>query len=152
MSHPTSPATIASRQERAAGRILDDERLRGDLADDEYQPLLDWAFIQTDRIAAATGSLSDAEADSRIEEGLQAIREIVEAAGAAIVAHAEGDARRRSTELAFIGNRLNRGEKLQSLARRLDAKPDLSGPEVATLIVEALGATPPEASQQESAP
>jgi hypothetical protein len=40
------PAIVAERQERAAERLLMDEALRGDLADDEFQPLLDWALAQ----------------------------------------------------------------------------------------------------------
>lgn len=139
MSRQTSQATVASRQERAASRILDDESLRGDLADDEFQPLLDWALAETDRIAASTMNMSDDEADARIEKGLDAIRDIVRAAGAAIVAHAEGDADRRSSALAFIGTRWGARNRFAALARRLAPTPDLSGPEIAALIVEALG-------------
>ena len=152
MSRQTAEASVASRQERAAGRILDDEGLRGDLADDEYQPLLDWALAETDRIAASTDGLSDADADARIDDCLQTIRDVVRAAGAAIVAHAEGDAERRSSELAFIGTRWGARNRFEALARRLDAEPDLPGPEIAALIVEALGTSSDRqasASQQE---
>jgi hypothetical protein len=135
-------ATLASRQERAASRILEDERLRGDLEDDAFQPLLDWALAEADRVAVSTDGLSDDQADARIDASLQAIREVVEAAGAAIVAYAEGDANRRSSELAFVGTRRPDGGRIRSLAARLDAEPDLSGPEVATLIVGALAPPP----------
>src|SRR5436190_23437919 len=54
---PTEAATapdLSGRQERAASRLLDDERLRGDLTDDEYQPLLDWALAAADSLALST--------------------------------------------------------------------------------------------------
>lgn len=155
MSRQTIQATVVSRQERAASRILDDESLRGDLADDEFQPLLDWALAETDRIAASTRGMSDAEADTQIDKALDAIRDVVRAAGAAVFAHAEGDAPRRTSELAFIGTRWPRGGKLKALARRLEKDPELSGAEVATRIVKALGRSaqkPASGSQREKAP
>ena len=139
MSHPTSQATIASRQERGASRILDDERLRGDLADDEFQPLLDWALAETDRIAASTVGMPDEKADALIDKKLDAIREVVRAAGAAIVAHGEGDSKRRDSELAFVGKRWKRGDAMAALVRAFDGTPDLTGAELATHIVGALG-------------
>src|SRR5262245_50560157 len=45
---------VAARQERVASRLLEDERLRGDLTDDEFQPLLDWAMAAADRLVAST--------------------------------------------------------------------------------------------------
>ena len=138
MRHQTGQTSIASRQERAAGRILDDEGLRGDLADDEYQPFQDWALAETDRIAASTQGVPDAKADALIDRKLTVLREIIRAAGAAIVAHAEGDAERRASALAFVGERWNAARACAALARRLDAQPDLTGPEIATHIVEAL--------------
>lgn len=153
MSRPTNQASIASRQERAAGRILDDEGLRGDLADDEFQPLQDWALEQSDRIAASTAKMSDAQADALIDKQLGAIKDVVRAAGTAIAAHLAGDARRRASELAAVGKQWPRRRQLDALARRLDAERDLSGPEIATLIVEALGTSAddrPSTSQQGS--
>jgi phosphatidylserine/phosphatidylglycerophosphate/cardiolipin synthase-like enzyme len=157
---------VAARQERAAGRILDDERLRGDLTDDEYQPLLDWALAMTDRIAASTAGMDDSEADRVIDEGLVAVRGNVGAARAAVVAHAEGDAERRSAELQVIGRNWSRfptdviegvpdeavASRLRTLSERLDAEPDLPGSEVASSIVEAFRTTtdePPSAGPAE---
>jgi hypothetical protein len=142
MRHETIQASIASRQERAAGRILEDEALRGDLADDEFQPLLDWALVEADRAAASTEGLGDAEADARIDQRLQVVRELVRAASAAVAAHAEGDAARRASELAFIGTTVGAGRRFKALARRLDAAPDLPGPEIAALIARALRSAP----------
>jgi hypothetical protein len=155
MRHDTAEASVAGRQDRAAGRILEDESLRGDLADDEFQPLLDWALAETDRVAASTEGLSEAEADARTESRLQTIREVVRAAAAAITAHAEGDAARRSSELAFIGTTSKSSRKFKTLDRRLKEEPNLSGPEIATLIVGALGGSsdqPAPERQQEKAP
>lgn len=149
---PADPSILAARQEQVASRILEDERLRGDLTDDEFQPLLDWALNVTDRLVAGTGGLSDADADARIDAGLQVIRDVVGAAGAAIAAHAEGDAERRSSELAYLSTQWSSmqvqgvetepegavSSRLASLAERLDAEPDLPGVEVSTLIVQAL--------------
>ena len=100
MSRQPSQTTIASRQERAASRIVDDERLRGDLADDEFQPLLDWALAATDRIAAATAGLDDPSADQKIEDGVAAVKEIVRLVGE--IATADG-AERRSALFAELG-------------------------------------------------
>jgi len=131
-------AAVAARQERAAGRLLDDERLRGDLTDDEFQPLLDWALAAADRLAALTAGLSDAQAEQRIDAGLSALKEAVSAAGDAIAANAAQDADRLKTALADAGKAAKAGP-LQGLLRRLSARQDLSGPEVAALIAKALG-------------
>ena len=155
MKRQASQSSIESRQERAAGRILDDEALRGDLADDEFQPLLDWALAEADHAAASTARLSDSEADARIDRRLQTIREVVRAASAAIVAHAEGDAARRSSELEFIGTTVKAVRRFKGLAGRLEAEPDLSGPEIATRIVGALTSPSSQTaspSRQEKAP
>jgi hypothetical protein len=98
------PGAVAARQERAAGRMVEDERLRGDLTDDEFQPLLDWALAVTDRVASSTSGLPDEEADARIDATIEALREVLSAAGAAIVAHNEGDADRRASELRFLAH------------------------------------------------
>ncbi len=98
-------ALIVARQERAAGRILDDERIRGDLTDDEFQPLLDWALSVADRLAAATAGQDDASADRTLDERLHAVRDIVEEAGHVLSAHVEGDADRVHSGLQFIGER-----------------------------------------------
>jgi len=154
MRHAAADVSVASRQERAATRILEDEALRGDLADDEVKPLLDWALAEADRVAASTEGLSDAEADTRIEQRLQTTRDVVRSAAAAITAHAEGDARRRSSELAFIGTTLKVSRRMKALARQLEKEPDLSGPEIATRIAEALRRSPDRpasTNQQEKA-
>lgn len=140
MRRDASQSSIASRQERAASRILEDESLRGDLTDDEYRPLQEWAIGETDRIAASTAEMPDATADALIDQKLVSIREVILAAGAAIVAHAEGDDKRRASEVAFVGERWNATESLAALNRRLDAQSDLTGADLAAQIVTALSA------------
>ncbi|MCC7367806.1 MAG: hypothetical protein IT306_05260 [Chloroflexi bacterium] len=88
---PPFADAVPGRQERAAGRILDDEGLRGDLTDDEYQPLLDWALAQTDALAAATAALDDEQADTTIEAGLVAIRDALQVAQEAHTAPTLGE-------------------------------------------------------------
>jgi hypothetical protein len=154
----SDPGAVAARQERAAGRILEDERLRGDLTDDEFQPLLDWALAVTDRVAASTASLSDDEADSRIDAVIEALREAVNAAGAAIVAHNEGDTERRASELEFLAHQgiesvlglipgLAPGMaagRLSALADAVSVQDDLGGAEVAARIADALAIDAPD--------
>jgi hypothetical protein len=132
-STASTDEAIAARQERAASRILEDERLRGDLADDEFQPLLDWAMAAADRLAASTAGLSDARAESRLDGGLSAIREAVTAAGDAIAAYAEHDVDRLRKALADAGIG-PRNQRTDSAIARLMIEQNLPGSEVAALI------------------
>jgi hypothetical protein len=163
---PEAPAfqgAVPSRQERAASRILDDEGLRGDLTDDEFQPLLDWALAQTDRAAAATASLEDEAADAFTEAAVSAVREVLRASQDVITAHAEGrtDDRRYALDAisqiwkpSLVGDDDSDiphtlWRSLQQLADRLDAEPDLASADVATVIISAL--TPAAMSPTEAA-
>ena len=156
----TADAAVAARQERAAGCILDDEGLRADLTDDEYGPLLDWALGVADRLGLATGGLDDAAADAVIDAGLQTAREILRAASAAIVAQAEGDASRRAAELAYLGQQSEvlaatlgvrdessgAAKQFATLDAQFEGEPELSGPDLATHIAQALAlsSSPPD--------
>jgi hypothetical protein len=106
-------ANVSARQERLASRILDDERLRGDLTDDAFQPLLNWALSITDRIAASTADLDDAAAEPVLDTKMGALRAALELAVAAVAAHESGEASATKPALA-------------DLARDL-ANPDLRG-------------------------
>jgi hypothetical protein len=86
---PPGGDVVASRQEWAAERLLEDERLRGDLTDDEYQPLLDWALAVVDRVAEAGAQESEAVATERLEATLDAIRGVIGALGSIVVARHE---------------------------------------------------------------
>jgi hypothetical protein len=142
---------VAARQERAASRILDDERLRGDLTDDEFQPLLDWALAAADRLVASTARLSDERAEQRIDGGLSAIREAVAAAGDAITAYGEHDVERLRSALADAGIRA-RDQRADSAIARLLTEPTLSGPEVAALIARRLGSVTADSRRKKHAP
>jgi hypothetical protein len=147
---------VPGRQERAASRILEDESLRGDLTDDEFQPLLDWALAQTDRAAAATARLEDEAADAFIDAAVSAVREALRAAQDVIAAHAERRTDDRREALDAVSQvwkpSLVGGDDtdlphtlwrpLQQLADRLDAEPELPGAEVATAVVAALTLSP----------
>ena len=64
---PAPDDAVARRQERAAERLLEDERLRGSMTDDEFKPLLEWALATVDRVAAATAGEPDAVAAGEAE-------------------------------------------------------------------------------------
>lgn len=144
-------AVVASRQERAAERLLEDERLRGDLTDDEFQPLLDWALAASDALAAGTTGLPDHEADTAIEAGLGQIKDGVRTAGAAIAAMLDAGAETRDAELARLAELAapplvseNAGEqaraRLGAALEPITADPDLAGQELATALGEVLRA------------
>jgi hypothetical protein len=142
---PGSDDAVATRQERLASQILEDERLRGDLTDDEFQPLLNWALTAADRLAASTAGLPDEQADRRIDTGLSAIRESVAAAADAIAAYAERDADRLRRALAEAGLGA-RDQQTDSAIARLMIERDLPGSEVASLIAGRLGEVTADAS------
>ncbi len=79
MSQPAPDADVAARQEWAAERLLEDERLRGELTDDEFQPLLDWALATVDRVAAETAGQTEEVARRRLEAALDRIRDAIHA-------------------------------------------------------------------------
>lgn len=54
---PSEPVSL----ELLADRLLGDERIRGALTDDEFQPLLDWALDALDQVSAG-GEAGSAEA------------------------------------------------------------------------------------------
>jgi nucleoside-diphosphate-sugar epimerase len=68
--------------ERAVGALLDDETLRGDLSDDGFNPLLDWA---TNALTAAAQQVADApDAEARFRRlNVDATAELARAAARA---------------------------------------------------------------------
>jgi hypothetical protein len=129
---------VAARQERAASRLLEDESLRGDLTDDEFQPLLDWAMATADQLVASTAGLSDGRAERRIDGGLGAIREAVAAAADAVTAYANHDVDRLRKALSDAGIGARDQQADGAIARLMIAQGQ-SGPEVAALIAHRLG-------------
>lgn len=95
-------ASVEARQERLASHLLDDERLRGDLTDDAFQPLLNSALQATDRLAASTADLDDAGAEQVLDAGLTAIKQVMQVATEAVAAHEAGDTASRDRALADL--------------------------------------------------
>lgn len=145
-------ATVAARQERMAERLLEDERLRGDLTDDEFRPLLDWALAASDTLAARTARLADDRADALLDAGLGQIKDVVLAAGAAVAAMLEAGAGARDSELARLAELVRPplvpddavGEARARLSTGLESitrSPGLAGAELATALADALRTT-----------
>ena len=140
---PTDDATVLARQERAAERILDDEGLRGDLADDEFQPLLDWALMAADRIAAGTAGLSDDEADQRLDAQIARVKDAVRLAAEAVAAHTRGAEGQRSSALGDLFRQVSAANPtLSALANVVGPNPELTGAELAARLAAALGDGP----------
>jgi hypothetical protein len=64
-------------EQRFAERLLEDETLRADLTDEEFQPLLDWALDQLHVQAVALAAGTDEDAESQMDEVVECLREIV---------------------------------------------------------------------------
>ena len=82
-------------RELLIGRILEDEGLRGDLADDVAQPLIDWLVQQAERAISQSKSQAAArkQIDALCERGRQIAEFVTQAkddpAAAALLAKAE---------------------------------------------------------------
>jgi hypothetical protein len=63
--------------EGVAERLLGDERLRGSLTDDQFQPLLDWALAALERAAADGAREPEHVATRRLEAELATVREVL---------------------------------------------------------------------------
>jgi hypothetical protein len=146
---------LESRRKRAAGRLLDDESLRGGLTDDEFKPLLDWALDVMDRVVLSTDGEDDQRVDNAIGTAGEEIAELLRQADVAIQAHRDGRVADRREALMTIGRILHgqyrrggstqddRRRPLEQLAVRLDAEPDLDTSTLATELVRAMiGPTP----------
>jgi hypothetical protein len=68
---------LAAREERLAERLLEDERLRGDLEDDAWQPIQDWALVAIKHVAATTAGLSEEAAQAQLDRGQEALWEAI---------------------------------------------------------------------------
>ena len=82
--------------ERAVGALLDDETLRGDLSDDGFGPLLEWAANALTAAARQVADAPDAQAEARMEAAGVAVKETL----AAAVQAAQGRSRRDALALA----------------------------------------------------
>jgi hypothetical protein len=60
---PAEPTPVDQLAEALSERLVEDESLRGDLTDDEYQPLLDWATKRIEQLAESARPLAPATAE-----------------------------------------------------------------------------------------
>jgi hypothetical protein len=70
---------LKRRMQRAAERILENERLTGNLEDDAAQVLLDWGVRCAEQIARDTFGLSDDLAEEAMYPRLRALRRLMSA-------------------------------------------------------------------------
>jgi hypothetical protein len=140
---PIASGDVASDEEaltleRATERLLEDERLRSDLADDEAKPLIDWA------LAALTAAADRGEPLDAALDRIRAIgREINDLVGARHdLAADEIAARLRALAglpdlgpLAFWRRWVGGGDAVDALTRRLA---DLDGPALVGAILALL--------------
>ncbi|HET8627109.1 MAG TPA: hypothetical protein VFL91_06805 [Thermomicrobiales bacterium] len=75
--------------ERAAGPLLEDEALRGDLTDEGFGPLLDWATNAL--TAAAERVAAEPDAERRMDDAGAAVKATLQAAVQAAQGHARAD-------------------------------------------------------------
>jgi len=140
---------VAARQERAAGLILDDEGLRGDLTDDEFRPLLDWAIAASDRIAAAVKMPNEEAAMTEIGERVSAVKGAVRLAAEAVAAHVNGVAGQQAWALDALAEMVELGGfqaavpgvsagAVHAVAKQLVTDDTGDGVNGAALIVQAL--------------
>ncbi len=64
-------------EQRFAERLLDDEALRADLTDDEFQPLQDWALERLHARASALADPSAPEAETELAQVVECLREVL---------------------------------------------------------------------------
>jgi hypothetical protein len=145
---------LESRRQRAAERLLDDERLRGDLTDEEFQPLLDWALTAIDRVVVA-------ESDQDVDAAMDQIRTVIQAISDALVSAPDITEEDFAAQLRVALDSLapplvparvgeaDRQAVLADVREIAGQKADLSGPEIAERLAKILGdvtAGAPEAS------
>jgi hypothetical protein len=71
-------------EQRCAERLLEDEALRADLTDEEFQPLMDWALERLHQCAAALADPAAPEAEATMASVLDGLRAVLRAANDAL--------------------------------------------------------------------
>jgi hypothetical protein len=71
------PRSIEDRAESLATRLVEDETLHGNLSDDEFKPLLDWAMTRIGELAESCSKLPAAQADTRFERASQQLLDLL---------------------------------------------------------------------------
>jgi hypothetical protein len=119
--------------ERAVGALLDDETLRGDLTDDGFAPLLEWATNALTAVAQRVADAPDAEAETRMEAAGAAVKETLAAAVQAAQAHSRRDVLALAGTPLVARNTLARGRVLLA-GFRLGDDPDANARQLARLL------------------
>jgi hypothetical protein len=89
-------------EQRFAERLLDDEALRADLTDDEFQPLQDWALEQLHARASALADPSAPEAETELASVVDDLREVLRGVNDAVGQRLALDAQAFANGLASI--------------------------------------------------
>lgn len=126
------PRPISQLAEALAERLVEDETARGELTDDEFQPLLDWALNRISELAQAYSTLPPRAAEARFNDTAGQLLELL-----------------RTVSLAVGGRGGATPELVTSRFQLLDTllvPPLLPGPvaSAAQARLEALLAEPPE--------
>jgi hypothetical protein len=87
-------------EQRFAEQLLDDEGLRADLTDDEYQPLQDWALDRLHEQAVAVADPETPEAETAMAGVLEPLRQVLRAVDDAVGHRAERDSQAFAEGLA----------------------------------------------------
>ncbi len=135
----------------AAEQLLDDEKLRGDLTDDEYSPLQAWALDQLHARIMAIASPDTPEAETEVEHAVADLRQVLEGISTTIGQRLDLDAQQFTDGLAAIrkaldsslygaeGPAVDAQGALESLMPELAARKDVvDGVDLVTALVAAL--------------
>ena len=116
-------AEAEAQAERAVGALLDDETLRGDLGDDGFNPLLEWATNALTVAAQQVADVPDAKAETRMEAAGAAVKETLAAAVQAAQGHSRRDVLALAGTPLVAHNALARG-RVMLAGFRLGDDPD----------------------------
>jgi hypothetical protein len=89
-------------EQRFAERLLDDEALRADLTDDEYQPLQDWALERLHERAGALADPGAPEAETELAQVVDGLREVLRGVNDTVGQRLDLDAQAFTDGLAAI--------------------------------------------------
>lgn len=79
-----APRPVSELARSLAERLTEDETLRGNLSDEAFEPLLDWALRRVDLLAERCGARAPEVAEACFESGGRALRELLRVADLAI--------------------------------------------------------------------
>ncbi|HLH21560.1 MAG TPA: hypothetical protein VK066_03510 [Chloroflexota bacterium] len=138
-------------EQRFAEQLLDDEGLRADLTDDEYQPLQDWALDRLHERVVALADPGAPEAETAMASLLASLRQVLRAVDATVGRRADLDAEAFAAGLAPLveavapplfgaeGPASEVRQNVQAAIPRLAAqKDDLDGPALVEQLVAVL--------------